>query len=217
MRSALRVMCKVAALSPIHASPTWSYLPAAQQTGSYHLHYNRLYANRLKPNSETRLETRNGPVEPRSARTRSSSRIPKEVPVEVVRQIWAVVASAGQAHSCRVVAEARSLKRSNVHRCRAMSTGEEGRCRTARHELLKMMPHTDNVVALVRAHFLRTLRGNAPPRRIAETCTPASATGLLSDIVVYAGGPLRSGTAVGEVSRPAGPGVELLMPRSPLL
>ena len=65
------------------------------------------------------------PVEPGNARTRSSSRIPREAPVEVVRQIWAVVASAGQVHSCHVAAEARSLTRSNVHRCRAMSTGEE--------------------------------------------------------------------------------------------
>ena len=71
--------------------------------------------------------------------------------MEVVRQIWPVVASAGQVHRCRVAVEALSLTRSNVHRCRAVSTGEEDRCRTARHELLKMMPHTDDAAALVRA------------------------------------------------------------------
>ena len=102
-------------------------LPAAQQTpreGSYHLHYHRLYANPSKPNSETRLEARNVLVEPGSVRTRSFSPIPKETPVEVVLQVWAVVASAGQVHGCRVIAEVRRLTRSNVHRCRAMSTGE---------------------------------------------------------------------------------------------
>ena len=62
----------------------------------------------------------------------SSSRIPREAPVEVVREVWTVLASVGQVHSCRVAAEARSLTRSNVHSCiRAMSTGEEGRGRTA--------------------------------------------------------------------------------------
>ena len=70
--------------------------------------------------------------------------------MEVIRQVWAVVASVGQVYSCRVAAEARSLTRSNVHRCRAMSIEEEDRCRTARHELLKMMPHTDDAAALVR-------------------------------------------------------------------
>ena len=150
----------------------------------------------------------------------------------MVHQVWAVVVSAGQAHSCRVVAEARSLKRSNVHRCRSIYTWEEGRCRTARYELLKMMLHTDDAVALVWAQLLCTLWGNAPPHCIADTCAAARATDLLPDIVVSAGWALRSGTAVGEVvspswprvellmgrwSLPAGPGIELLMPRSPLL
>ena len=71
--------------------------------------------------------------------------------VELVRQIWAAVASAGQVHSCCVAAEARSLTRSNVHRCCMTSTGEEGRYRSARHELLKMMLRTDDAAALVRA------------------------------------------------------------------
>ena len=92
------------------------------------------------------------PVEPGIARRRSSSRIPRGAPVEVVRQIWAVVASAEQVHSCRVAAEVRSWTRSNAHYCHAMSRGEGGRCRTARHKLLKkMMPRTDDATALVRA------------------------------------------------------------------
>ena len=91
-------------------------------------------------------------VEHGIARTRSSNRISREAPVEVVYQIWAVVVSAGQVHSCRVAAEVRSWTRSNVRRCRAMSKGEEGRCRTARHKLLKkMMSHTDDAATLVRA------------------------------------------------------------------
>ena len=111
------------------------------------------------------------PVEPGMARRRSSSRNPREAPVEVelARQIWAAVASAGQVRNWRVAAEARRLKRSNVHRCRAMSRGEGSECRIARHRfqcrtarhglqcriarhgLLKMMPHMDDTVALVRA------------------------------------------------------------------
>ena len=72
--------------------------------------------------------------------------------VELVRQIWAAVASTGQVRSWRVAAEARSLKWSNIHRCRAVSRGEGDRCRTARHKLLKrIMPRTDDVVARVRA------------------------------------------------------------------
>ena len=101
------------------------------------------------------------PVEPGMARRRSSSRNPTEAPeVELSRQIWAVAASAGQVHNWRVAAEARRLKRSNVHCCCAMSRGEGGecravrhglQCRTTRHGLLKMMPHMDDAVALVRA------------------------------------------------------------------
>ena len=86
-----------------------------------------------------------------------------------------------------------------------MSTGKEGRCGTARHELLKMMPHTDDAVAPVRAELLCTLRGNAPPRRTADTCAAASAIDLLPDVVVFAGGALRSFTAVKEVVSPSWP------------
>ena len=149
------------------------------------------------------------PVEPGSARTRSSSRTPREAPVEVVRQVWAVVASAGQVHSCRVAAEARSLMRSNAHRCiRATSTEEGGRRRTARHELLKMVMNTDDTAALVRACFELpcTLRGNSSPRRTANTCAAgANATDRLPDVVVSAGEALRSGIAVGEVVSPSWP------------
>ena len=120
-----------------------------------------------------------------------------------------MVGSAGQVHSCRVAAEARSLTRSNVHRSiRTMSTGEEGRSRTARHELLKIVPNTDNAAALVRVCFklLCTLRGNYPPRSTVDTCIAgANATDLLPDVVVSAGEALRSGIAVGEVVSPSWP------------
>ena len=128
------------------------------------------------------------PVEPELARRRSSSRIPKEAPAEMeVRQIWATVASAGQVRNWLDAAEARRLKRSIAHRCRAMSREEGGECRTgwhglqcctarhglryrtARHGLLKMMLHIDDVVALVWGRLSRSLRGNAPSRRTADT------------------------------------------------
>ena len=137
------------------------------------------------------------PVEPELARRRSSSRIPKEAPAEMeVRQIWATVASAGQVRNWLDAAEARRLKRSIAHRCRAMSREEGGECRTgrhglqcctarhglqcctarhglryrtARHGLLKMMPHMNDVAALVWARLSRSLRGNAPSRRTADT------------------------------------------------
>ena len=128
--------------------------------------------------------------------------------MEVARQVWAVVASAGHVDSCRVAAEARSLTRSNVHCCiRAMSTGE-GRSRSAGHELLKMVPNTADAAALVRACFelLCPLRGNAPPRRTADTCAAgANATDLLPDVVVSAGEAIRFDTAVGEVVSPSWP------------
>ena len=139
----------------------------------------------------------------------SSSRIPREAPVEVVREDWAVMASVGQAPSCLVAVKARDLTRSSVHRCiRAMSTGEGGRSRTARHELLKMVPNVDGAAALVRACFEWpcTLRGNAVPCRSVDTCAAgANATDLLPDVVVSAGEVLRSGTAVGEVVSPSWP------------
>ena len=140
---------------------------------------------------------------------KSSSRIPREAPVEVVREVWAVVTSAGQVHNCRVAAEACSLTWSNAHRCiRAMSTGKEGRSRTARHEFLKMVPNTDNAAALMRACFELpyTLQGNAPSHRTVDTCAAgANATDILPDVVVSAGEALRSGTAVGEVISPSWP------------
>ena len=73
------------------------------------------------------------------------------------------------------------------------------RYRTARHGLLKMMPHMNAVVALVRAWLLRSLRGNAPPRRTADTWRAAGETNLLPDVVVYAGGALFLAAAGGVV------------------
>ena len=149
------------------------------------------------------------PVEPGSAQIESPCRIPRKALVEVVREVWAGMASAGQVHSCRVATEARSSTWSNVNRCiRAMSTGEEARSRTARHELLKMVPNTDDAVVLVRACFelLCTLRGNSPPRRTVDTCTGGiNATDLLPDVVLSADETLRSGTAVKEVVSPSWP------------
>ena len=111
-------------------------------------------------------------------------------------------------HSCLVGVEARNLTRSSVHRCiRAMSTGKRARSRTARHELLKIMPNTDSAAALVRAclELSCTLRGSAPPRRSVGTCAAGSHTTDLPDVVVSAGEALRSDTAVGEVVSPSRP------------
>ena len=96
------------------------------------------------------------------------------------------------------------MKWLNVHRCRAMSRGEGGRCCTARHKLLKtMMPRTDDAVARVRAQLSCSLRGSAPPHRTADTGPAASAADHLPDDVVSAGGALRYGFAVGEVASPS--------------
>ena len=106
-------------------------------------------------------------------------------------------------HSWLVAVEARNLTRSSVHCCiRAMFTGEGGRSRTARHELLKMVPNTDDAAALVRACFELpcTLRENAPSRRSVDTyAAGANAADFLPKVVVSAGEALHSGTAVGEV------------------
>ena len=150
------------------------------------------------------------------ARRRSSSRNPKEAPVEVeVRQIWVAVASAGQVRNWLYSTEARSLKRSIDHRCRVMSREEGSECRTARHGLqcctarhglpyrtarhglLKVVPHMN--VALVRAWLSRSLRGNAPPHRTADTLRAAGEPDLLPDVVVYAGGALFLAAAGGVV------------------
>ena len=123
--------------------------------------------------------------------------------MEVVRGVWAGMESVGQVHSWLVAMEARNLTRSSVYRCiRAMSRGKGGRSRTARYELLEMVPNTDSAAVLVWACFELpcTLRGNAPPRRIVDTCAAvANKTNFLPDVVVSAGEALRSGTAVGEV------------------
>ena len=44
--------------------------------------------------------------------------------VELIRQIWAAVTSAGQVRSWRIAAEARSLNWPNIRCCRVMSRGE---------------------------------------------------------------------------------------------
>ena len=89
-----------------------------------------------------------------------------------------------------------------------MSTGEGDRNRSARHELLEMVPNKGSAAALVRAYFDLfpcNLRGSAPSRRSVGTCgTDSNMIGLL-DVVVSAGEALRSGTAVGEVVSPSWP------------
>ena len=149
------------------------------------------------------------PGGPGSARMKSSSRIPREAPVEVVRGVWVVMASAGRVHSCLVAVEARNLTRSSVHHCiRAVSMGEGGRSRTARHELLRMVPNTDGAASLMRACFELpcTLRESAPPRRSVRTCAAgANTTDLLHDIIVSTCEALRSDSAVGEAVSPSWP------------
>ena len=118
--------------------------------------------------------------------------------------------------------EARNLTRLSTHLCiRTMSTEERGRSRTARHELLKVVPNTNYTAALVRACFELPciLRGNSPPRRSVATCaTGVNTTDLLPDVIASAGEALHSGTAVGEVVSLSWPRVVLLMPwMSPLL
>ena len=140
---------------------------------------------------------------------KSSSRIPREAPVGVVRGVWAVMVSAVQVHSRLGVLEVHNLTRSSVHRCiRAMSMGEGGRSRTARHELLEMVPNTDSAAPLVRACFELpcTLRGSAPSRRSVGTCAAGvNTTDLLPDAIVSSGEALYSNTAVGEVVSPSVP------------
>ena len=88
-----------------------------------------------------------------------------------------------------------------------MSMEEEGRSRTARHELLKMVPNTDDAAALVRPcfEFPCTLRGNAPPRRTADAYAAGVNATDLPNIVVSTSEALRSGTAAGEVVSPSWP------------
>ena len=72
------------------------------------------------------------PGEPGSAWMKSSSRIPREASVEVVRGVWAVMASAGQVHSCLVSVEARNLTRSSAQRYTCtLPMDEGGRSRSA--------------------------------------------------------------------------------------
>ena len=154
-------------------------------------------------------------VEPGMARRESSNQNPKEAPVEVEgRQIWAPVASAGQARNWLDSTEVRRLKGSIEYRCHLMSREEGGECRTARHGLrcctarrglryrtarhglLKMVPYMN--VALVRAWLSHSLRGNAPPRRTTDTLRAAGEPDP-PDVVVYAGGALFLAAAGGMV------------------
>ena len=85
---------------------------------------------------------------------------------------------------------------------------EVSRSRTARYELLEVVPSTDTAAVLVRAcfDFPCTLRGSAPPRRSVGTCAAgANTTDFLADVVDSAGEALRSGIAVGEVVSPSWP------------
>ena len=150
-------------------------------------------------------------------RRRSSNQNQKEAPVEVVTlQIWAAaVASAGLVQKWLDSTEARRLKRSIENRCRLMSRYEGGDCRTVRHELrcctavrrglryrtardglLKMVLY---IVVLVRAWLSRSLRGNAPPCRTAETLRAAVEPDVLPDVVVCAGNALFLAAAGGVV------------------
>ena len=126
IRSAFRVMCVVAPLSPIQTSPTWSMLQVVRQTprgGNYRLHDHHLLAHQSNPNSKTHLEARIVPVELGIVRKRSSNKNPKEGPVEVAtRQIWAAaVASAGLVQNWLDLTEVRRLNGSIDYRCRLVS------------------------------------------------------------------------------------------------
>ena len=94
---------------------------------------------------------------------RSSSRTQTGAPIEVVRQVYAIVELAGQVHSWLAMGEVRSwlamgvvrswMQSGNVHHCRALST-LEWVCRAARHVLLsKMVPCTGDAVVLGRVEL----------------------------------------------------------------
>ena len=74
------------------------------------------------------------------------------------------------------------------HELRCCTAVRHGlRYRTARDELLKMVPY---IVALVRAWLSRSLRGNAPPCHTADTLRAAGEPDVLPDVVVCAGNAL---------------------------
>ena len=78
--------------------------------------------------------------------------------------------------------------RTTRHGLQCCTARHELRYRTARHGLLKIVPYMN--VALARAWLSRSLEGNAPPRRTADTLRAAGEPHLLPDVVVYAGGAL---------------------------
>ena len=115
------------------------------------------------------------------------------------------MASAAQVHSQLEAVGARNLTRSSVPSC-TMPMGEGGRSRTARHELLEIVPNTDSAAPLVRACFELpcTPRRSAPPRCSVGTCAAdANTTDLLSDVVISAGEALHSDVVVVEVVSPS--------------
>ena len=125
------------------------------------------------------------------------------------------MASAGQVRNWLDSTEARRLKGSIDHRGRVVSREEGDECRiarhglqcctarhglrycTTRHGLLEMAPYMN--AASVRAWLSRSLRGNAPLRRTADTLRAAGGPDLLPDVVVYAGGALFLAVAGGVV------------------
>ena len=137
---------------------------------------------------------------------KSSSRMLREAPVEVVREVWAVMASAG-----RCIAG--WWRWGPVTGRGRVSTAIFVRCPWGRGigavlRDMKMVPNTDSAAALVWACFELpcTLRGSAPPCRSVGTCAAgARTTELLPDVVVSAGETLRSGTAVEEAVSPSWP------------
>ena len=77
-----------------------------------------------------------------------------------------------------------------------------------RHNLLEMVPNTDNAAPLVRAcsELPCTLWGSTPPHRSVDTyAAGANTTDLLPDVVVSTGEALHSDTAVEEVVSPRWP------------
>ena len=83
------------------------------------------------------------------------------------------------------------------HELRCCTAVRHGlRYRTARDELLKMVPY---IVALVRAWLSRSLRGNAPPCHTADTLRAAGKLDVLPDVVVCAGDVLFLAAAGGVV------------------
>ena len=112
------------------------------------------------------------------------------------------MALAGQVHSWLAMVEVHSslvmgvvrswMQSRNVHHCRVLST-------------LEWVGRTADAVVLERVELPCTQRGNAHPRRTADTWYAASAAVLFPDAVVSFDGALRSGTAVERAGSPSWP------------